>query len=133
MTNQNHNNKSPIEHKDILGLNPDGLANLTVDEVVNNKTAVKMLFHYYKKLSDENMSLKNEKNTLNTYVDAYKRAKDNSIISSLLFMLSNLLIAFGVNLLTDKLNNDNAGWLLLISGIISTIAGIYFNFFKDKE
>jgi hypothetical protein len=126
-------NKQNQQCDDILGLRSDGLADLTVEEIVNNETAIKMLFHYYKKLNDENTGLKNEKNTLDTYVTAYEKQRDNSSISALLLILSNILIAFGINILTDISQNNNAGWILFGVGIIVATVGIYFNFFKGRK
>ncbi|MDI4634892.1 hypothetical protein J7U46_17660 [Pelomonas sp. V22] len=57
----------------ILGIGTDGLAGLSVDEVVGNKVAVTMVMHYYKQLVDENASMKNDLNTARTYVMGYDR------------------------------------------------------------
>ena len=127
---ENHKNKGC---DNILGLSTDELAGLSVDEVVNNKPAIKMLIHYYKQLSSENATLKNEKNTLNTYVDAYESKKTNSSIGSLFLVLSNICIAFGVNLLSTSTENNNAGWITLSIGALLAFVGIYYNFFKDKN
>ncbi len=65
------------------------------------------------------------------YVDAYGKKKSNAATSATLFILSNLSIAFAVNLLT-KTPPVNAGWFLLIMGGALAFSGLYFNFWKDK-
>lgn len=114
-----------------LGISPDKFVEVDVKELVNNETAIKMLLHYYNKLTEENKTQKNDINTYKTYVDAYSKKKSNAATSSVLFVLSNLSIAFAVNLLT-KANPDNSGWLLLIMGGTLAASGLYFNFWKDK-
>ena len=69
-------NESKESHKDsLLGVPTGEIANLSVDDIVNNKSAVTMLFHYYKAMKEENTSLKNERNTLQTYVSAFVKKK----------------------------------------------------------
>ena len=114
----------------ILGLSTDELAAFSVEELKNNETAIKMLMHYYKQLVDENSSLKNETNTLKTYVDAYDKQKSNSATGAILLAVSNISVGFGVNLLTSGSNAP--GWCSLGSGMALTIAGIYFSFKKDR-
>jgi hypothetical protein len=69
-------------------------------ELTGNETAIKMLLHYYRELLNDNNRLKNESNTLKTYVDAYDRNKSNSATGSILLGVSNISVGFGVNLLT---------------------------------
>jgi hypothetical protein len=69
----------------ILGLQTGELAGLSAEELTENPTAIKMLLHYYRQLVDDNISLKNDNNTLKTYVDAYDRQKSNSATGAILF------------------------------------------------
>ena len=115
----------------ILGLSTDDLAGLTVDELESNPTAIKMLLHYYTKVIDENRSLKNQANTLRTYVDAYGEKKSNSATGAILLAISNISIGFGVSLLIS--NNPGPGWSSLAVGVCLVGAGIYFSFFKGKN
>lgn len=62
----------------ILGLSTVELAGLSPDELTDNPVAIKMLLHYYRQLVDDNNALKNDNNTLKTYVDAYNQQKTNS-------------------------------------------------------
>ncbi len=123
--------KQNKEDGGFLGISPEKFAEVDVKELVNNETAIKMLLHYYTKLTEENKTQKNDINTYKTYVDAYGKKKSNAATSATLFILSNLSIAFAVNLLT-KTPPVNAGWFLLIMGGALAFSGLYFNFWKDK-
>ena len=126
MTNAEENKQGGF-----LGIAPEKFAEVDVKELVNNETAIKMLLHYYTKLTEENKTQKNDINTYKTYVEAYDKKKSNSATSTILLILSNLSIAFSVNLLT-KTPPVNAGWFLLVMGVALAAAGLHFNFWKDK-
>ena len=110
----------------IIGLQTDELAGLSAEELTQNSTAIKMLLHYYRQLVDDNTSLKNDNNTLKTYVDAYGRQKSNSAIGAILLAVSNISIGFGVNLLS--INNTWPGIASLVVGVSLIFTGIYFSF-----
>jgi hypothetical protein len=122
----------PKKSKPLLGLNTDQLANLSVEDILNNKVAIQMVLHYYRQLTDENQALKNEVNTLETYQAAYERKSSDTMSGSILLLLSNLLVGFGVNLLTAGAEG-NSGGITLAIGLILAAAGFYFNFFKDMD
>lgn len=84
----------------ILGVSTTELAGLSVEELTGNSSAIKMMLHYYKQLVDENRTLRNEVNTLKTYVSAYDTTKSNSATGALLLAISNIPLGFGINLLT---------------------------------
>lgn len=126
MTTPEHN-----ENNRFLGISPETFAEVDVDELVNNETAIKMLLHYYTKLTEENKTQKNDINTYKTYVEAYDKKKSNSATSTILLILSNLSIAFAVNLLTQD-PPLSAGWFLLVMGGALAAAGVHFNFWKDS-
>jgi len=115
------------EDENILGLSTTELADLTVGEVTNNETAIKMIMHYYKQLVGNNNSLKNENNTLKTYVDGYSRKKVNSGVGATLLAVSNVLTGFGINLLTSSTNYWPGGVLLGI-GILLIILGLFLSY-----
>ena len=75
----------------ILGLSTAELAGVSVDELAGNKTAVTLVMHYYKQLSDENTSLRNDLNTLQTYVDGYMTARHDARTGAILSALSSRL------------------------------------------
>ena len=110
---------------DLLGFSTTDLAGLSVEELHKNKTAVTMLLHYYRELVDENSALKNEKNTLETYVASYEKKKTYSVVAAWLLTLSNLLTGFGINLLTSGIVWP--GLATLIPGVGLIVAGLYFS------
>ncbi|RVT46820.1 hypothetical protein [Rubrivivax albus] len=116
----------PKQPSSILGLSTDELAGLSSDELTNNSVAIKMLLHYYRQLHDENSALKNDNNTLKTYVDAYERKKNNSTVGAVMLAVSNVSIGFGVNLLTS--GTSWPGVASLVSGIALAVAGIAITF-----
>lgn len=115
-----------MESSSILGLSTDELAGLTTDELTDNPVAIKMLLHYYRQLVDQNSTLKNDNNTLKTYVTAYERYRTSSVVGAILLAISNVSIGFGVNLLT--LETTWPGISSLVIGITMVTAGIYFTF-----
>lgn len=116
------------QNETILGLSTQELAGLTPDELTNNPVAIKMLLHYYRQLSDENNGLKNDNNTLKTYVDAYERYRTNSAVGAILLAISNVSIGFGVNLLTS--GTSWPGIASLLVGVALVVGGIYMSFKK---
>jgi len=119
------------KESNILGLSTSQLADLSSDELTNNPTAIKMLLHYYRQLSDDNNRLKNDNNTLKTYVDAYQHKKSNSATGAILLGISNISVGFGVNLLTASQAQVWPGISSLVIGVSLIVSGIYFTFFKE--
>jgi hypothetical protein len=109
----------------ILGLSTGDLAGLSVEEITGNRVAITMIMHYYKQLVDQNTSLKNDINSLRTYVDGYRAKKLNASVGAGLQFLGAILLAFGVNLLTE--NPAAAGWVTLIAGIITQGFGLFYS------
>ncbi len=124
---QEQNQASPTTRaaSNLLGFSTTELAGLSVEELHKNKTAITMLLHYYTKLVDENSALKNEKNTLETYVESYENKKTYSLVAAWLLTLSNLLTGFGINLLTN--GSTWPGLATLLPGIGLIVAGLYFS------
>jgi len=108
--------------KRILGLSTDELANLSVEELTGNKTAITMLMHYYRTLLDDNTSLRNDLNTAQTYVSAYQTKKELASQGTLLLLASNVCIGFGVNLITGT-SPSYPGWVLVIVGAMLAVIG----------
>lgn len=131
MTESDEKKNNP--NSSILGLSTSQLADLSADELTDNPTAIKMLLHYYRQLTDENTQLQNNNNTLKTYVDAYGRQKANTATGAVLLAVSNVSIGFGVNLLTGSTPSVGPGVSSLVVGVALVIAGIYFTFFKDRR
>ncbi len=116
--------------KQILGLSTDELAGLSIDELTGNKTAITMVMHYYRVLVDENTALRNDRNTLQTYVDGYRSKKTYATVGAILLLAANIGIGFGVNLLTAK--STGPGLATLMPGVAFAIAGTYLSLRDDK-
>lgn len=117
----------------MLGLSTDELAGLTVDELAGNITAIKMMLHYYRQLVDENGVMRNDINTLRTYMSAYETKRSNSATGAILLAISNIPIGFGVNMLTSESPQPPSGWPSIVIGAALIAAGIYFSFIKDRS
>jgi hypothetical protein len=116
----------------ILGVSTTELAGLSVEELTGNASAIKMMLHYYKQLVDENRGLRNEVNTLKTYVSAYDTTKSNSATGAVLLAISNISLGFGINLLTTP----SAFWpgvASIVIGLAIIAGGIHFSFFTDRR
>ena len=113
-----------VEH--ILGLPMSDLAGVTVDEILNNKPALTMVMHYYKQLSDENSSLKNDLNTAGTYLSSYDKKTSDANVGAGMQFLATVCIGFAINLLTG--NDDKLpGAILLGVGIVLQVVGLYYS------
>ena len=84
-----------------------------------------MVMHYYKQLLGENVSLKNDLNTVRTYVDGYRAKKTDSSVGAGLQFLSTLLVGFGINLLTSAVTAP--GCVTLFGGMITGGFGLYYS------
>jgi len=109
-----------------LGFAIDELAGLTVDEIVGDKPAVTMLLHYYKQLTEENTALKNERNTLSTYVDGFKQKRSDARVGAALGVLGSIFVAAGINLLTSDWHSP-IGYVVTAPGIVAQGIGLYFS------
>ena len=116
--------------KQILGLSTDQLAGLSIDELTGNKTAITMVIHYYRVLVDENTALRNDRNTLQTYVEGYRTKKTYAAVGAILLLAANVGIAFGVNLLTSR--STGPGLATLIPGVFFALAGLFLSFRDGK-
>ena len=121
------------KEESILGLSTSQLAGLSADELTGNPTAIKMILHYYRQLLDDNTRLKNDNNTLKTYVDAYQIQKSNTTTGAILLAVSNISIGFGVNLLTGISPATWPGIASLVVGLSLIVSGVYFTFFKERH
>lgn len=118
----------PTDLSSVLGVPTENLAGLSVDEVCGNKVAVTMVLHYYRLLVNQNAALRNQLNTANSYVDAFKSKKTRTTIAAFLFLTSNVGTGFGINLITS--GQTSAGWMTLIPGILFAITAIVLSFFN---
>ncbi len=123
----------PPPPQQMLGLPMDQLAGLSVNELKGNKVAITMVMHYYKQLNDENVALKNERNTLSTYVSGYRQKKSDSRIGAILMAISNVLLGFAINFLTAEPSNNRIGGGLLLCGLLMVVAGLYLTLRNEDQ
>ena len=124
MSEQDSDGADPAKDHPILGLSVRGLAGVSVEQLVNNQTAITLVLHYYKKLVDENSSLQNDRNTYKTYMDAYDKNRVRSKTGATLLVVSNVGIGFGTNLLTS--GQYWGGACTLIPGVVMALVGLWF-------
>jgi hypothetical protein len=117
---------TPVGGPTFLGFSTSDLAGLSVDDLVRNPTAIRMMMHYYKQLHDENESLKTNINTLNTYATGYMAKKIYGRVAAACTLFSNILIGFGVNLITGGVGLP--GVVLMACGVMIGVAGLAFSF-----
>ena len=129
MVDQTPGNSSPPTSQgregQILGLATEQLAGLSIDELTGNKTAITMVMHYYRVLLDENTALRNDRNTLQTYVEGYRTKKTHAAVGAMLLLAANIGIGFGVNLLTS--HQTAPGLATLIPGLCFAIGGTWLS------
>ena len=117
----------------VLGVSIGDIAGLSVDEVSKSKPALTMLMHYYGQLVDENTALKNDVNTLQTYVDGYRRVRQHANVGAVLLALGSILVAFGVNLLTQDDVPSKIGLFVFLPGIVLDVAGLWFSLNREDK
>jgi hypothetical protein len=125
MAEKNDAETTPVPARDtfLLGVSTAELAGLSVEEIKDNRTAILMMMHFFRQLSDENASLKTDVNTLRTYVEGYNRKMGDAKVGSVLLVASSILTGFGVNLLTS--GSTMAGLFVFAPGLVLAVAGLY--------
>jgi hypothetical protein len=117
----------------VLGVEIGDIAGLSVDEVSKSKPALKMLMHYYHQLVEENSALKNDINTLQTYVAGYRKVRQHANVGAVLLALGGMLVAFGVNLLTQETVPTRIGLTVFAPGVLVEIAGLWFSLNREEK
>ena len=115
-----------------LGFSTEGLAGLSVDEIVGNKQAVTMVMHYYGQISEENAALKNDLNTTRTYVAGYELKRVDVSVGASLQFLASVLLAFAINILTGD-GKPEPGYLLFGAGLLTQFFSLYFSLRREKK
>ena len=121
-----------VPRSNFLGFSTEELAGLSVEEIVGNEPAVKMVMHYYRQLSEENAALKNDFNTATTYVSGYELKRVDVSVGAGLQFVGSLFIAFDVNILTGD-GKPAPGYLLLVAGVLGQVFGLYFSLRREKK
>src|SRR5438046_2306585 len=119
-----------IPAKSFLGLPMmSTLATLTVEEIYNNRTAVKLILgrieeflEEKRSLQEEHRTLKDENRQLRKYQTAYELAKSASNAAVGFLTIGSVLLGIGLSSLIAK--NLSEGLLFLIPGLLLVAVGL---------
>ncbi len=114
-----------------LGIEED-IDGVTIDELLENKTALKMLLHNYQKIQNENIMLKQDLQRQSTIEKELDKKKDFSKISGIFALFSSIVLSFGINFVTNEIG-DIKGWILTVMGITFQIISLYYSFRKVER
>ena len=123
--------KEDVKYTSNLGLSSD-LDDINIDDICNNKVALNMLLHNYRKIEEENIMLKQDVNRQSTIERMLYIKEKYTKIASTLGLLATVLIGFGINFVTNNIK-DIKGLILLGAGIILQIISIKFSNKKGDE
>ena len=104
----------------------DNIDGVTIDEIITNKTALKMLLHNYKKISTENEMLKQDLKRQSTFERGLEKKNDDSKTAGIFSFISTIAVGFAINFVTTDLYSLS-GWIVLIIGIVLEALSIYFS------
>ena len=124
--------KSPKARRAVLGLSPDEIGALRVEDLVNNELVLKMLLFRYGEYIDENKSLQSEIESLQAelqiyvaYREGYGQRRTNSRTAASLNLIGTVLVGIGTNLSTPTLTVGGA--VTFGAGVIVAFMGLYFS------
>lgn len=109
------------------------LSDISVEELLNNITAINMLLHEYQKTENENTMLKQDLTRQATIERTLQTKQAYSKIAGILGLFSTILLSFGINFVTASNTIDIKGWILVASGIIAQAISLYFSFKGDDK
>lgn len=109
------------------------LSDISVEELLNNSTAINMLLHEYQKTENENTMLKQDLTRQATIERTLQTKQAYSKIAGILGLFSTILLSFGINFVTASNTIDIKGWILVTSGIIAQAISLYFSFKGDDK
>lgn len=120
-----------MENKSDLGIE-ENIDGVTIDELLENKTALKMLLHNHQKIQNENIMLKQDLQRQSTIERELDRKTDFSKISGIFALCSSVALSFGINFVTNNAS-DVKGWILSALGVTFQIISIYYSFRKVER
>ena len=120
-----------MERKSDLGIE-ENIDGVKIDELLGNKTALKMLLHNYQKIQNENVMLKQDLQRQSTIEKELDRKTDFSKISGIFALFSSVALGFGINFVTND-SGDVKGWIISILGVAFQIISIYYSFRKVEK
>lgn len=107
----------------IPGVHFDNMDRLTLQDVQRSPGAVAVLLHMYRDLQDRFDDQARE-------LRQERRNSEGRLIAALLLLVSQVVLALGVNLLTD----DRSGAIVVLSaGSLIALLAIYFSFVRPRS
>ena len=110
----------------------ENIDGVTIDEIIENKPALKMLLHNYQKVNTENEMLKQDLERQATFERTLEKKNGDSKIAGILSLISTLAVGFGINFITNNIK-DFPGWVVLTIGIILQGMSIYFSVREENK
>ncbi len=120
-----------MNNKSDLGIE-ENIDGVTLEELLKNKTALKMLLHNHQKIQNENVMLKQDLQRQSTIEKELDRKTEFSKISGMFALCSSVALGFGINFVTNNIV-DIKGWILCILGVTFQIISIYYSFRKVER
>lgn len=120
-----------MDNKSDLGIE-ENIDGVTLDELLENRTALKMLLHNHQKIQNENVMLKQDLQRQATIERELDRKNDFSKIAGVFALFSSVALSFGINFVTNNII-DIKGWILIALGISFQIISIYYSFRKVER
>jgi hypothetical protein len=117
------------------------VAGTALEELVDNKPALKVVLHAFRQSVDENIALKQQQSFDKAEIGRLEKEKQDIIINNskdnaektigtTLSFVGSIPIAFGVNILTGNVNLP-AGYSCLVLGVVLSILGLVFSFYRN--
>lgn len=117
------------------------IAGISLQELVNNETALKLLLHTFRQTADENIAIKQQQNFDRSQMAQFQQDKQESIVrfqrdtlektlGTLLSFVGTIPIAFGVNILSGTVNLQ-AGWVCLVCGFVFSVGGLFLGVHRN--
>lgn len=120
-----------MNQKSDLGIE-ENIDGVTIDELLENKTALKMLLHNHLKIQNENIMLKQDLQRQATIEKELDKKIDFSKISGIFALCSSVALGFGINFVTSNIA-DIKGWIISIFGVAFQIISLYYSFRKVER
>lgn len=107
------------------------VAGISVQELVNNETALKLVIHTFRQTVDDNVALKQQQNFDKSEIAKLNRENRDKTIGTMFTFTSSIPIGFGINILTSN-SNPNAGWACLIVGFLLWLGGMILSLLSSQ-
>lgn len=120
-----------MKSKSDLGIE-ENIDGVKFDELLENKTALKMLLHNYQKIQDENIMLKQDLQRQSTIEKELDKKEENSKTSGIFALCSSIALGVGINFITNDIS-DIKGWVLSVLGVTFQIISLYYSFRKVER